>query len=299
MIRSFEFSVSQHEAGATVEQLLRRRGFSHALLVKLKNAPDGLSISGARVFTNRRLADGEILRVQVPEEPPNFNILPVAQRLCIVYEDEDLLVINKPAGTAVHPSQDNRESSLANGLAAWYLQRGEPFICRAIGRLDKNTSGLVLFAKNALSGCVLSAAAQRRDLRREYLALCKGELPPRGKIDAPIGRVPGSAILREVRTDGRRAVTHYTRLCFADGLSLARIWLETGRTHQIRVHMAHIGHPLPGDFLYHPDVSRIARHALHAARLRFPHPVHGRLLDFAAPLPADMAQLVPPAYRPK
>ena len=291
-MRQVSYLVGAEAAGATVAHFLRRRGYSRALLTALKAAPDGLTVAGERVFTVRRLEAGETLTVRVPDDEPSAGVSPVAMPLTVVYEDADLFVIDKPAGMAVHPSQGNRESALANGLAALCAARGEALTFRAVGRLDKNTSGLVLVAKNALSGCLLSSMAARGGVRREYLAVCEGELPPRGVIDAPIGRAPGSALRREVRADGAPAVTHYERLEVRNGLSLARVWLETGRTHQIRVHMAHIGHPLPGDFLYHPTDARLPRHALHAASLTLRQPVTEAPLTFTSPLPADLAALL-------
>lgn len=288
MMRTKAYSIPPSGHNRTVEQFLRRQGLSHALLVQLKRYPDGLLRNGEPVFTNARLSVGDTLQINLRETHTATALIPVSLPLSIIYEDEDLWVIDKPAGMPVHPSHGNRENALANALAALYALRGEPFVFRAIGRLDKNTSGLMLVAKNGLSGCLLSAMAVNRRIPREYLAVCKGKLPPAGTIDAPIARVAGSALRREVRADGDRAVTHFERLAFHDGLSLARVWLETGRTHQIRVHMAHIGHPLPGDFLYCPDFSRFTRHTLHSARLCFQHPLTGEQLAFAAPLPAEL-----------
>ncbi|MGE4548492.1 MAG: RluA family pseudouridine synthase [Intestinibacillus sp.] len=292
MMRTIVYTISPSDHGQTVEQYLRRRGISHALLVQLKRFPDGLLLNGAPVRTIDRLAANTRLEITLRETDTSTHIAPVDLPLFIVYEDEDLFVVDKPAGMPVHPSQGNRENALANALAALYKNRGDPFVFRAIGRLDKNTSGLVLLAKNAFSGCLLSQMLQKRIVRREYLAICQGLLPPDGTIDAPIARSRGSTLLREVRKDGDRAVTHFQRLSFCNGLSLARVWLDTGRTHQIRVHMAHIGHPLPGDFLYCPDFSQINRHALHAASLRFPQPITGKPLCFTSPLPEDMVPLI-------
>ncbi len=292
MMKTVNYPIPPNDAGKTVEQFLRKQGLSHALLVQLKRDPGGLLLDGEPAYTCARLRPGAVLQINLREGLSSGTVTPVRQPLAIVYEDEDLFVINKPAGMPVHPSHGNREMTLANALAARYLERGEPFCFRPIGRLDKNTSGLVLLAKNGLSGCLLSGMAGRRQIRREYLAVCKGRLPDNGTVDAPIGRVPGSSLLREVRPNGRPAVTHFERMDDAAGLSLARVWLETGRTHQIRVHMAHIGHPLPGDFLYCPDFTKISRHALHAARLCFPHPLTGETLQFEAPLPRDMAALL-------
>lgn len=288
-----EVSYIIQQGGVTVERYLRRQGLSRQLLTALKAAPDGLSVNGAHARTIDRLRAGDRLTLRLHETPAGEGIVPSEHPLDIVYEDEDLLVVNKPAGMAVHPSQGNREGTLANALAWRCRARGEPFVFRAIGRLDKNTSGLVLLAKNKLSACLLTAQSRTGGLARRYLAVCTGELPDRGVIDAPIGRVPGSVLRREVRPDGDRAVTHFTRLRFENGFSLAEIRLETGRTHQIRVHFASIGHPLPGDFLYGPDFSRIGRHALHAYSLRLRQPVTGEPLAFAAPLPADLAAFFP------
>ncbi len=288
-MREVFYTVTADEDGRTVERVLRRRGLSHALLVHLKTAPDGLTLAGAQVYTNHVLRAGDHLRVRVYETVPNETITPAAMPISVVYEDEDVLIIDKPAGMAVHPSQGNRDSSLANALAARYVAQREPFVFRAIGRLDKNTSGLVLLAKNALSACLLSHAAARREVRREYLALCTGKLPLQGTIDAPIGRADGSTIARQVRADGDRAVTHFERISYQNDVSLTRIWLDTGRTHQIRVHMAYLGHALLGDFLYNPTDHHTPRHALHAARLTLVQPVTGQPLSFTSPLPEDLS----------
>lgn len=291
MEKELFYTISAQNAGLTVERFLRRQGYSRALLVALKSAEDGLTIFGTRVFTIYRLSAGEVLRVHISETEGNLGITPMPMPLCIVYEDEDLLIVNKPAGMAVHPSQGNRETSLANAVAWLAASRREPFVFRAIGRLDKNTSGLVLLAKHALSACLLS---ERTAVRREYRAICEGLLPIHGLIDAPIGRAEGSTLRREVRPDGDRAVTHFERLGQSGGLSLVRVWLETGRTHQIRVHMAHIGCPLVGDFLYNPGSVLLPRHALHAGRLTLLQPLTNEPLCFSVPLPEDMSQLVSP-----
>lgn len=284
-----EVSFTAERDGVTVERLLRGRGLSRHLLTTLKAAPDGLTVDGAHVRTVDKLCAGAVLTVRVRECEPSENIVPTALPLDIVYEDADLMIVNKPAGMAVHPSQGNRTDTVANALAFLYGARGVPFVFRAIGRLDKNTSGLLALAKNPLSGCLLT---ERGEMHRAYLAVCVGELPETGTIDAPIGRVPGSALLREVRADGKRAVTHYERLCCQNGCSLARVWLETGRTHQIRVHFASIGHPLPGDFLYAPDYPGTGRHALHAYELTLRQPVTGEVLRFQTPLPDDLVALL-------
>ena len=293
MERIVFYECSQSCAGTTVERFLRRQGVSHRVLVDLKNTPGGLTLDGKPVRTIDRLPSEGKLRLCLPETDRSDTIPQAEIALDIVYEDDDLFVVNKPAGLAVHPSPQNRENTVANGLAALYAARQEPFVFRAIGRLDKNTSGLIVLAKNTLSAGLLTAQAAHKVMRHDYLAVCTGMLPDEGTIDAPIGRADGSVIRREVRPDGDRAVTHFVRLAQRDGYSLARVWLDTGRTHQIRVHFAHIGHPLPGDFLYCPDFSRIQRHALHAGALWLRQPVTGQPLHFTAPLPDDMQVFFP------
>ena len=215
----------------------------------------------------------------------------------IVYEDEDLAVVGKPAGVPVHPSQGNHGNTLADILTWHYRQKGQPFVYRAVSRLDRDTTGLMIVAKNMFSASILSSMAAARQIRREYLAIALGRTDEAGVIDAPIGRKEGSIIERTVDAAGERAVTHYERILYRPDLdaSLVKLRLETGRTHQIRVHMAYIGHPLPGDFLYCPDYSLINRQALHSHSLTFLHPVTKKELHFEAPLPDDMQFILPEA----
>jgi len=212
----------------------------------------------------------------------------------IVYEDDDIIVVDKPANTPIHPSQNNFDNSLANGLAYYYKEKGIPFVFRCMNRLDRDTTGLVLLAKNMFSSCVLSDMVKNRDIHREYLAVVEGKLDSSGTIDAPIARKEGSVIERCIDfANGQKAVTHYRLLEHKDGYSLASIVLETGRTHQIRVHMKHIGHPLPGDFIYNPNYDHITRQALHSYKLEFVHPITKKAMEFTAPLPQDMKSLFP------
>ena len=207
----------------------------------------------------------------------------------IVYEDEDLLVINKPADMPIHPSFQNHGNTLADALTWHYQQQGKEFVYRCINRLDRDTTGLLIVARHQLSASILSDMVRKREIHREYLAIVEGIPPEKGTISAPIGRKEGSAILREVNFEtGEPARTHFTRLETRNGLSLVSLKLETGRTHQIRVHMAYIGCPLIGDYLYYPDHTRINRQALHSYRLSFLHPITGKALSFTAPLPEDM-----------
>lgn len=286
------YCIPSKEDGRTVAQVLRSRGFSRHLMTQIKYRFNGLMLDGVRVRTNVCVHTGQHLRVDLSGQQENEKVLPVCLPFRIAYEDQDILVADKPSGMPVHPSQGNYDNTLANALAYVFTQRGEPFVCRAIGRLDRDTTGLVLFAKHELSGCLLSDAMKRRAIRREYLAVCVGELPEQGTIDAPIARIEGSIIARTVDVVcGEHAVTHFWRERFENGYSLVRVRLETGRTHQIRVHMKYIGHPLPGDFLYYPEDTVIDRQALHSFRLTFRQPITGEQIELESPLPDDMKRI--------
>ena len=213
--------------------------------------------------------------------------------LCIVYEDEDIIVVNKPAGMPVHPSLNNYMNSLANALMYYYQQQGKPFIFRCTNRLDRDTSGLTVVAKHMVSSGILSAMTARHKIRREYLAIVRGHVtPPSGTIDAPIGRAGTPLIERRIDFEhGERAVTHYRVVKEKNGHSLVSLVLETGRTHQIRVHMKYLGFPLVGDYLYNPDMEYIQRQALHSHSLAFRHPITGEDLKFTAELPEDMLRI--------
>ena len=291
--RILTYEIQPEDAGRTVAEYLRSRGFSRHLLIRLKTMPDGITLDGVPVLPSHRFFFDRVkslLTIRLREEEASEHIAPVPLPLTIVYEDEDLLVLDKPPDMPIHPSMGNYENTLANALAYYYEQQERPFIFRCINRLDRDTSGLLIVAKNAYSSVVLSAQMKERHIHREYLAVVQGLAPERGTIDAPIGRQPGSVIARCVDpVSGEPAITHYTRVAASpDGTySLMRIHLDTGRTHQIRVHMGHIGHPLPGDFLYCPDYRHFGRQPLHSHWLSFTHPVTGEEMTFTSPLPED------------
>lgn len=294
MEHHFSYTITAPDAGKTPGEYLRGQGYSRRLLARLKHTPGAVRKNGLWMCTGAPLATGDRLDILLPEEYPSEKIEPVPLPFTIVYEDGDILVADKPAGMPVHPSPGNYGNTLANAVAAHTAERDGPCVFRCINRLDRDTTGLLVLAKHALSGSVLSDAMKRRAIRRTYLAVVQGCPEPKdGRIDAPIGRVPGSCLQRQVDPVlGGRAVTRYHTLSPGTPYSLVELRLETGRTHQIRVHMAHIGCPLPGDFLYNPDFSHISRQALHAAALDFDHPVTGAPLHFESPLPEDMARLL-------
>ncbi len=294
--RILNYTIPGDQGGRTVEEYLRSLGYSHRLVVHLKNTPRGLTAGGEAVFSNYRLSPGEALTVTLDEEEPSQNIPPVDLPLSVVYEDSDILVVDKAAGVPVHPSQGHHGNTLANAVAWYYAAKGEPFVYRAVSRLDRDTSGLLVLARHMLSACVLAGQMEKRRIRRRYLAFVCGLTPDSGTVTAPIGRVPGSVIQRRVDPEhGEAARTFYRRLLYNEkkDLSLLSLSLETGKTHQIRVHMASIGHPLPGDFLYCPDYRYIGRQPLHSRQLELIHPVTGEPMTFTAPLPPDMAALLP------
>ena len=290
MIRKLEYAVPPEFAGRTVLSFLRANGYSARVITGLKQNPHGIMLRNKKVTVQKTLKAGDTLVIYIRDKAGE-NVVPRDIPLDIPFEDRDVAVVNKPAGMATHPSQDNYDTSLANALAFHFQSRGEDVTVRSVNRLDKNTSGLVLIAKNQLAAAKLSAELKNGGVHKEYLALVEGVPDDCGTVDAPIARAPGSTIERMVSESGERAVTHY-KLLLAGGFSLLRLTLETGRTHQIRVHMSHIGHPVAGDFLYGTEFSGgMLRHALHASRLSFTHPVTGETVDLFAPLPDDMSAL--------
>ena len=294
MERILTYHITKQDASQTIEQFLKNKGYSSQCIKELKKMPESILIAGRWEYMRYLLKSGDSLTVHVQETEVSEKIPAVEMPLDIVYEDEDIMVINKPTDMPIHPSLNNYYNSLANGLA-WYFERQEkPFIFRCVNRLDRDTSGLTIIAKHMLSGGILSSMVAKRDIHREYRAIVRGKLTPdAGTINAPIARVGESIIERTVDYEkGDRAVTHYQTVAYKNGHSLLSIHLETGRTHQIRVHMKHIGFPLIGDYLYNPDMEYMTRQALHSYRLQFKHPITGEAMDFVAPLPEDMKKVL-------
>lgn len=287
--RTLQYRITESDTYSNIHELLKAHGYSSTVIRHLKETENGIQRNGVWARVYEPLASGDTVTILLTEEASSENIAPTPLPLDIVYEDEDLLIINKPAGMPIHPSQGNYDNTLANACAYYFQQKGEPFTYRCINRLDRDTTGLLIIARHAYSASLLSSMVAKREIHREYLALATGLVPDSGVIEAPIARVDGSTIEREVNFEtGEFARTHYRRLEYKNGYSLVSLKLDTGRTHQIRVHMKYIGHPLPGDFLYNPDYSVIRRQALHSYRLTFTHPITGKELQFTAPLPDDM-----------
>jgi 23S rRNA pseudouridine1911/1915/1917 synthase len=281
--------VEPDDDGRSLKELLYSRLLlSHSLVVKLKQQHK-IAVNGRPVFTNYRLADGDLISVDLDLGERN-EILPEAVPLKIVYEDEDVLVVDKPAGMPVHPSNKRCQTgTLANAVTYYWLQSGNSALFRPINRLDKDTSGLVLIGKNQFAHQGIFRQQQRHRVERCYYALVDGAaIPDHGRIAEPIARLEDRSRKRIIAPYGQPAVTNYAVLERYRQHTLLQLHPETGRTHQIRVHLNFAGHPVCGDELYGQPSPLIARQALHAGEMTFNHPRTGLAITLAAGLPDDM-----------
>ncbi|RGW52983.1 RluA family pseudouridine synthase [Dorea formicigenerans] len=294
MNRNIDYIIDEDSAGLRVEQFLRRKRYSGQNLSEIKRMPKSILVNGVHYYMRQELSTGDHLQVRICETQNSEKIPPTKLALDIIYEDEDLLVLNKPAGMPIHPSLNNYTNSMANALAYYFQSQGKPFIFRCCNRLDRDTSGLTIVSKHLVSGSILSDMTKYREVHREYLAIARGSVTPsEGTIQAPLGRKDGTIIERTVDWEhGEDAVTHYKVVKEANGHSLVSLRLETGRTHQIRIHMKYLGYPLIGDYLYNPDMEYMTRQALHSHHMEFTHPITGEHMSFTAPLPEDMARVM-------
>ena len=294
MNRNIDYIVDEDSAGLRVEQFLRRKRYSGQNLSEIKRMPKSILVNGVHYYMRQELSKGDHLQVRICETKNSEKIPPTNLPLDIIYEDEDLLVLNEPAGMPIHPSLNNYTNSMANALAYYFQSQGKPFIFRCCNRLDRDTSGLTIVSKHLVSGSILSDMTKYREVHREYLAIARGSVTPsEGTIQAPLGRKEGTIIERTVDWEhGEDAVTHYKVVKEANGHSLVSLRLETGRTHQIRIHMKYLGYPLIGDYLYNPDMEYMTRQALHSHHMEFTHPITGEHMSFTAPLPEDMARVM-------
>ena len=293
-MRILTHTVLPEEEGRMVKGILRGSlQLSYTLLKSLKWRENAILLNGQSVHVNAIVHAGDVVSVALSERTPREDLYcENTAAPNIVYEDEDLLVLNKPAGVAMHPKADDAAAPSLAAMLTGYL--GEGSVPHFVSRLDKGTSGLLIAAKSGYVHDRLRRALHSSELRREYCAVAVGQVtPPRGVIDAPIGRADGSIIRRCVREDGLVSRTEYEVLQTTERFTLLRLRPETGRTHQLRVHMAYLGHPLAGDWLYGTeDKNLIARPALHSYELWFTQPITGQELHFTAPIPQDMQQLL-------
>lgn len=268
--------------------LLEKQQISKKGLCQLKNK-GAILCNTNEVTVRQKLIAGDRVVLIYPLESVSEYLLPEIMDLHIVYEDKDITVLNKPAYICVHPTKTHPSGTLANGLLAHWNKKGEKVGFHAVNRLDKDTSGLILVAKNSYAKQQLFLQQQKQEIKRHYLALVHGKMhKEKGVIDAPIKKIEGKTVQREIHGTGQRAVTHYNIVITYNEATLVELWLETGRTHQIRVHLSHIGHPLLGDKLYGGDERVMKRQALHAKMLCFKHPRTKQALSFHADLPADI-----------
>ncbi len=299
-----EFVANASDEGRGLRDVLRKRiGISRRLMVRLKTSEEGLSVNGQKVWSNHKIAEGDVISLRMETEVSE-TILPQPMELDIVFEDDHLLVLNKPAGIIVHPTTGHYLNTLANGVMHYWQERGERIRFRPVHRLDENTSGLVIIAKHPLAQQQLSAQMIEGTVAKEYRTFVYGRPPElAGEINAPIGRQTEDPHRRVVREDGAPSQTFYKVTAnYLDQASAVDIRLGTGRTHQIRVHMTSIGCPIIGDSYYSDEKwtstdlaerlsAIIGRQALHAFRLGFNHPVTGEALLLEAALPDDMRLL--------
>ena len=293
-MRILTYTVTPEEDGRMVKGILRGSlQLSYTLLKSLKWRENAILLNGQSVHVNAIVHAGDVVSVALSERTPREDLYCAnAAKPDIVYEDDDLLVLNKPAGVAMHPKSGDASAPSLAAMLTSYL--GEGSVPHFVSRLDRGTSGLLIAAKNGYVHDRLRRALHSSDLRREYRAVAVGRVePPCGVIDAPICRAEGSIIRRCVRADGLQSLTEYETLQVNDRFTLLRLRPQTGRTHQLRVHMAYLGHPLAGDWLYGTeDKTLIARPALHSYELWFTQPVTGLELHFTAPIPQDMQRLM-------
>ena len=294
-MRRIEHVIIPAENGLRADTVLREAmRVSGSVIKHVKRLPGGILLDGKQIWTSCPVSTGQTLSLLVGDLESS-GAKPCPGPLDIVWEDEDLVILNKPAGIPTHPSPTEVNHTLGNFLSYYYKEKGIPFVFRPVNRLDAPTSGLLAVARHAHAHSLMKEQLHTPDFRRRYLAVCDGApSPAEGVIDAPLGRDETSRFKRMVRPDGAPSRTRYRVLGQREGRALVELELETGRTHQIRVHMAHMGCPLTGDFLYgREDKSVIGRAALHSHRLDLVHPITGERLSFTAPLPEDMARLFP------
>ena len=286
MGRLISYNVEEDYDGENVYKFLREKAkISYRLLKSLKQIPKGIMLNGEHIRTVDIIHTGDVLSVDIP--CPESEIEPVEMPLEILYEDSDLLIINKDPFIACHPTHNHQGDTLANAVAYYLKSKNKNSVFRAVGRLDKGTSGIVICALNKHS-----AAAIPKTVEKEYYAVVNGKTEKYGTIDKPIYRPDPMKTLRAVGDQGDRAVTHWETLASDGKISLVRIHLETGRTHQIRVHFASIGMPLVGDSMYGTDEMKLGHQLLHCGTVSFVHPVTGERIKLEAPMPDDMKKTV-------
>lgn len=287
MSRILKFTIGEEYDGKKVLSFLKNKaGASARLITKLKKVENGIMLNGEHIRTIDTVKAGDILELALPDDEDK-TAEPLEYSLEVLYEDDDLLIVNKPHGLALHPSHNHQGDTLANAVAYHLSKQGKSGVFRAVGRLDKGTSGIVVCALNRYTAARLSG-----NIYKEYYAVAEGIYEGGGVIDRPIYRPDPILTLRTVDERGERAVTEWKAISRRNGRTLLRIHLITGRTHQIRVHFASLGTPLTGDTMYGTPSEEITRQALHCCYCRFTHPVTGEEISLEACLPEDIENLI-------
>ena len=283
------YTVTNNDNLFNVKEVLKTKlEVSDRLLLKLKSNKR-IFLNGSPCNVRDHVNSNDVVEILIDFNEDNNNIVAKEMPLQIIFEDDSMLVINKPAGFPVHPSMLHYEDSISNGVRYYFNSIGLHRKIRPVNRLDKDTSGIVIFAKNEYVQECLVRQMRNNSFMKEYIAFCEGKFEEKsGVINAPIARKAGSIIERCVDENGARAVTHYDVMSENSVFSVVHLILETGRTHQIRVHMSYIGHPIVGDTLYGNASDLISRQALHSCKVTFVHPVTHKKMELRAPLFPDM-----------
>ncbi len=295
MEKKIFFQIGKDCGEMTLRDVLRKEmGLSAREISRAKFRENGICVNQVRRRIDSRVKGDDCIEVILEEAGSDSrHLLPLEGEPVILYQDEDLCAVNKPAGMPVHPSHGHYRDTLANLIHTYYQSRGVEGVVRSVGRLDLDTSGVVLFARNRWLRPVWHSRGRKVCFTKEYLAVCKGSFSKtQGVIEQSIGKQEDSLIKMQVCQEGKRALTKYQVVAQRDQKALVRLRIATGRTHQIRVHMAWMGHPLLGDKLYGEASAEIGRTALHAWRAKLHQPFTGKVLQIQAPMPPDMYTLV-------
>ncbi len=291
-----KFSVGDDGHGMLLRSYLKRLKISTKQTAHLKELDNGITVNGVRVTVRYQLKAGDVIGLAIEDDESGESATPVELPLEVLYEDDDLVVCNKPPFMPTHPSHGHHDDTLANALAFYYQKQGRPFVFRPVNRLDRNTSGIVMVAKNARAASMMHTEMLGRRMEKQYIAIVEGELSGAGVVDRCLHRTAQSIIVRETcepdAEGAQAALTEYESLFCGNGLSLVALSPKTGRTHQLRVHMESLGHPILGDGLYGRDSDEIGRQALHACRLSFNRPSDGARVTVRAPMPNDMTDVL-------